>query len=75
MIRSVVLDERACAQGHPVQLVLELPVGQIRMEAKLVHCGPADKWRPESGYLLGLDVMRVEEKDRGFLTEYLLSLR
>jgi hypothetical protein len=74
VIRSIMLDERAITQGHPVQLILELPVGQIRMEARLVRCEPADKWRPENGYLLGVDVVRVEDEDRGTLMEYLLSL-
>jgi hypothetical protein len=74
VIRSIMLDERAVTQGHPVQLILELPAGQIRMEAKPVRCELADKWRPESGYLLGIDVVRIEDKDRRTLMEFLRSL-
>ena len=71
VVPSLRLDERACAQGHPLRVTLGLGSDAVELRAEPVHCGPLDEREPEAGSVIGARFVEMGEEPLEALAEYL----
>ena len=53
VIPLVSFDPRSCSVGLPLRVRLDLPSGQVEVEAEAVHCEPLGGHEPVDGFLVG----------------------
>ena len=71
IVPSLRLDERACAEGHPLRVTLGLGFDTVELRAEPVHCGPVDPGEPEAGSVIGARFVEMGEEPLEVLAEYL----
>ena len=71
VVPSLRLDERACAEGHPLRVTLGLGFDGVELEAEPVHCGPLNPGEPEAGSVIGARFIEMGEEPLEALAEYL----
>ena len=61
--------------GSPLHIVLELPVGRVRISATTVRCERLDEKEREDGYLIGLCITEMNDSEWVRLVQYVRTLR
>ena len=75
VVPSIRIDEHFCGgEGRTMRVRLGLPTAPVEFEATPVRCTPLDEGRPEKGYVIGAQIMRMTEDQRQRYQQYLRSL-
>ena len=61
-------------EDRRLQLMIELPAGPVEMLAAPVRYEGLEEEQGESGYIIGVRIMEMNENDRGQFNEYLAKL-
>jgi len=67
---QVSVDERYCASASALRLQLELPTGNIQLEARVVHCRRVNEHAPDRGWQFGTQITDIEAQARATYLAY-----
>ena len=74
VLPSTPIDERYCGESAmPLQLSLHLPNGPVNLEVSPVRCEPLDSDDTAIGYLLGAQILSIDD-NRDEYDEYLREI-
>ena len=75
VIPCVAIDKQFCDEkDRSLQVNLYLPSGSVRMNVAPVRCQALDEEEPLKGYLIGAQIVEMEENDRSCLIRYLQAI-
>jgi hypothetical protein len=73
ILPSTLIDERYCGDDARLQLALHLPTGSVNLEVTAVRCEPLRREDTALGYLLGAQILSIDD-DRDEYDDYLRSI-
>ena len=73
ILPSTLIDERSCGDDSRLQLALHLPTGSVTLEVTAVRCEPLQQEDTALGYLLGAQILSIDD-NRDEYDEYLRSI-
>jgi hypothetical protein len=76
VVPSLPVDEEFCRDGEKtLRIGLALPTGRVTLEASPVHCEPLNSSDPGQGYLMGVRIRQMDERDHERYLQYLRTAR
>jgi hypothetical protein len=67
-------DRYLVGQDQALSVILKLPAGNARIYASPARYERLEEGQPDRGYLVGVRITSMDEKDRALFNEYLQSL-
>ncbi|MDT4897497.1 MAG: hypothetical protein QOH25_2574 [Acidobacteriota bacterium] len=61
-------------ENRPLEIMLKLPTGQIRVKATSVRYAPLEEEGTDTGYLIGVAIVWMSDEDRTHFNAYLKTL-
>jgi hypothetical protein len=62
-------------ENRTLQIVLKLPTGQIELQATPVRYSPLDEEGADTGYLIGVQITGMSDKDRALFGAYIEKMK
>ncbi len=76
VVPSFKMDEDFCRdEKKSLQIGLALPNETVTLQASPVHCEPIDRRDPGQGYLLGVRIVRMDERAHEIYRRFLSAAR
>ena len=62
-------------EDHLLNITLKLPAGAVQLQASPMRYEQLDEDDPDTGYLIGVHIKEMSDRDRTIFTDYLRTLR